>query len=176
MIDCPFDPYGVFRPTKPGYCYATITVPLPVTSDNCGVASAINDFNNTSNASGNYPAGMTIITWTVTDVNGNTSTCQDYIYVFDTQKPTVLTQNITVYLNSNGFVSITPSQINNGSHDNCGIQSLVLSQTLFTCANVGPNTVILTVTDMNGNQNTGSATVTVIDIRLRCKLSYLTWH
>jgi hypothetical protein len=47
--------------------------------------------------------------------------------------------------------------------DACGIQSLALNITTFNCANVNGNTVILTVTDVNSNTSTCSATVTIED-------------
>ena len=40
--------------------------------DNCGILSVINDYNNTDDASDDYPVGTTMVCWTVTDVNGNT--------------------------------------------------------------------------------------------------------
>ena len=49
---------------------------------------------------------------------------------------------------------IAASQINNGSIDACGIASLTLNNNSFTCANVGINPVVLTVTDVNGNAAT----------------------
>ncbi|MBK9453146.1 MAG: HYR domain-containing protein, partial [Bacteroidetes bacterium] len=51
--------------------------------------------------------------------------------------------------------------MNNGSSDACGIASLALNITTFNCANVNGNTVILTVTDVNGNSSTCSANVTI---------------
>ncbi|WP_223154786.1 HYR domain-containing protein, partial [Aestuariibaculum sediminum] len=62
-----------------------------------------------------------------------------------------------------GNASITAADIDNGSNDACGIKSLALDNTAFTCANVGPNSVTLTVTDNNDNTATCSATVTVQD-------------
>src|SRR5207245_61721 len=47
--------------------------------------------------------------------------------------------------------------------DACGIASLSLSQTNFDCANIGTNSVTLTVTDNNGNSQTCTATVSVVD-------------
>ena len=41
---------------------------------------------------------------------------------------------------------------------------MTVSPSAFTCANVGANTVVLTVTDVNGNVQSGAATVTVEDI------------
>ncbi len=62
-------------------CNATIDIPEPEVSDNCGVLNYVNDFTNTGNASGIYPAGTTTVTWTVTDVNGNISTCSIIVNV-----------------------------------------------------------------------------------------------
>jgi hypothetical protein len=60
---------------------AFITVPIPGVTDNCGIASVTNDFNGTGDASGNYPAGNTAVTWTVTDIHGNTNTCVMYVII-----------------------------------------------------------------------------------------------
>src|SRR5690606_7000134 len=43
------------------------------------------------------------------------------------------------------------------------IVSMSIEQDAFTCANVGLNTVVLTVTDASGNVSTAEATVTVLD-------------
>src|ERR1019366_1344771 len=102
-------------------------------------------------------------TLTVTDVNSNVSSTTATVTVHDNIAPTVHTQNVTVLLNASGAASITTSQINNGSTDNCSIASYSLDKTTFTCSNVGANTVTLTVTDVNGNSSTGTATVTVQD-------------
>ncbi|MDX5477282.1 MAG: gliding motility-associated C-terminal domain-containing protein, partial [Cyclobacteriaceae bacterium] len=108
-------------------------------------------------------AGPNTVTLTVTDVNGNTSTGTAVVTVEDNTAPVVNTQNITVQLDATGTVTITAADIDNGSADACGIQSLSLDQTAFDCTNVGPNTVTLTVTDVNGNTATGTAVVTVED-------------
>jgi hypothetical protein len=72
-ITCPADKTVV---TSPGLCTASVALGSPTVSDNCGVQST------TNNAPNPFPVGMTIVTWTVTDVNGNTKTC--------TQKVTVI--------------------------------------------------------------------------------------
>ena len=73
------------------------------------------------------------------------------ITIQDTTSPIVNTQNISVSLNNAGIATITAAQINNGSTDNCAITSMSVTPNTFTCANVGTNTVTLTVTDMSGN-------------------------
>ncbi len=68
-------------PAPPGSCSALVDIPLPLVSDNCGVASASNDLNGTINASGEFPLGSTTITWTAIDVNGNITTTVQVISV-----------------------------------------------------------------------------------------------
>ena len=146
-----------------GGCSGQITVAAPTATDNCGIASLTNSFNNSANATDLYPVGSTTVIWTATDVNGNQNTCSQVITVNDNEAPDVLTQNVTIYLDANGAASTTASAVNNGSSDNCGIASMSLSKTSFDCSNVGNNSVTLTVTDIHSNSATGTATVTVVD-------------
>ena len=66
-------------------------------------------------------------------------------------------------LDLNGSASITAEQVDNGSCDACGIASISINKNTFTCANVGTNLVILTVTDNSGNVSTCTSTITVED-------------
>ncbi len=126
----------------------------------CGLQSI--SVSPTSTSCGQVGTPLTV-TLTVTDINDNSSSCMATVTVADTTDPTVLCQNITVYLDNAGNGSTTASAVDNGSSDNCGISSLELSQTDFTCNDVGPNTETLTVTDVNTNTATCMATVTVAD-------------
>ncbi|WP_207494385.1 FG-GAP-like repeat-containing protein [Aridibaculum aurantiacum] len=110
-----------------------------------------------------FPIGTTTNTFEATDAAGNKSTCSFNVTVTDNEPPTVVTQNITVQLDATGQAIITPSQVDDGSSDACGIQSMSLSKTSFDCSNVGANTVTLTVTDANGNPASATAVVTVED-------------
>ncbi|MGW8315613.1 MAG: HYR domain-containing protein, partial [Bacteroidales bacterium] len=103
-------------------------------------------------------------TWTYTDACGNTSNVNQTITIDDTTPPTAVCQDITVQLDATGNVTITAADIDGGSSDNCGIASMVLDVTSFTCADLGDNTVTLTVEDDCGNQSSNTATVTVEDI------------
>lgn len=107
--------------------------------------------------------GTKSVTLTVTDSYGASSTCTAIVTVTDNSAPVVLTKNITAYLDENGQVTITPAQVDNGSSDNCAIQSRTLDISTFTCDDIGANTVILTVRDVNGNSASNTATVTVVD-------------
>jgi gliding motility-associated-like protein len=128
-------------------------------TDNCGIDTMVLDVTAFNCAN----VGTNTVTLTVTDVNGNTATGTATVTVEDVMVPTVITQNITVQLDATGNVVIIPAQINNGSTDNCAIDTMVLDVTAFNCTNIGVNTVTLTVTDVNGNSATGTATVTVED-------------
>jgi hypothetical protein len=65
--------------TIPGWCAnvpgGSVDLGTPITSDNCGVASVV------KNNPASYPVGVTTITWTVTDINGNVSTATQTVTV-----------------------------------------------------------------------------------------------
>ncbi len=128
-------------------------------NDACGIQSLAVDPSAFTCAN----VGANTVTLTVTDVNGNVSTCDATVTVEDITPPTALCQDITIQLDAAGNATITAAQIDNGSNDACGIQSLAVDPSAFTCANVGANTVTLTVTDNNGLTSTCDATVTVED-------------
>ncbi|GCC50492.1 hypothetical protein SanaruYs_07070 [Chryseotalea sanaruensis] len=110
--------------------------------------------------------GANAVVLTVEDASGNQSIANVTVTVADNAGPTVVTKNINVDLDQSGNATITAADVDNGSSDNCtDLASLVLSIDIasFTEANVGANTVTLTVEDANGNSNTGTATVTVTD-------------
>ena len=107
--------------------------------------------------------GANTVTLTVTDKNNNVSTGTAVVTVQDNVPPVVITKNITIQLDASGVATIVASDVDNGSNDACGIKSLSVSKTSFDCSNVGPNAVILTVTDKNNNVSTGTAVVTVQD-------------
>ena len=87
------------------------------------------------------------------DQSGNTNSCQSTVTVLDTIRPTMICMNATLNLNNAGQATLTVANINSGSFDNCSIVTLTLSQTLFTCANIGNNNVKLTGTDQSGNSS-----------------------
>jgi hypothetical protein len=105
--------------------------------------------------------GANTVTLTVTDANGNTSTGTATVTVEDKVKPIAVCRSITVNLGLDGTVAVSPQQIDNGSGDACGAVMLSTNISLFSTANVGPNNVILTVTDKSGNSSSCTAIVTV---------------
>jgi hypothetical protein len=74
---------------------------------------------------------------------------------------TNFTGDFEFVLDENGTVTITPEDIDQGSTDNCGIESMELSQTEFTWSDIGTQEVIFTVTDLAGNSSSCIANITI---------------
>lgn len=126
-------------------------------TDNCSATSFSLDKTNFDCSD----VGQNNVTLKVTDASGNVATAIAVVTVEDHTPPTVFTKNIMVSLRG-GKAIIVPSQIDNGSYDACGIQSMSLSKATFDCSSQGKNTVTLTVTDIHNNTATGTAVVTII--------------
>jgi hypothetical protein len=77
--------------------------------------------------------------------------------------PNPVCQNITVYLDAAGSATINPLMVDGGSSAACGILNRTIDVSSFTCANLGPNSVVLTLEDLNNQIATCTAVVTVLD-------------
>jgi len=108
-------------------------------------------------ASGNYTVAVTDNNGCMQNVNVNIGVRPDE------EAPIARTRNLTVFLNAQGSAIITPTQLDNGSTDNCGVASIVASRTSFGCGDIGNNQIAFTVRDNSGNSSTVSTTVTVRD-------------
>jgi hypothetical protein len=150
-------PADIIQNTDAGQCYATVNLGTPTANDNCGIQSI------TNNAPSNFPVGVTVVTWNVTDVNGNQKIPLQLVTISDNENPNAIAKNITVNLDSAGTANIVASDIDNGSNDACGIKTISVSKTSFNCSNLGANTVVLTVTDNHDNVSTANAVVTIED-------------
>jgi len=134
----------------------------PVTADNCGVLSVTND------APLNFPVGTTTVTWTVKDIHGNHATATQSVTVSDNQKP-VVTPPSNQFFCFNGDTYSIPSL---NAADNCGISTITYSisgaitrsgtgKDASGLFNEGQSVISWEVTDIHGNVNTATTTVTV---------------
>jgi gliding motility-associated-like protein len=139
-------------------CNYVGSIGMASATDNCSGNVTI-----TNNAPSAFPLGNTTVTWTAKDGANNVSTCTQLVTVVDYQQPNAVCKNISIALALDGKAIITSTDIDGGSSDNCGIASMVVSKTIFTCADLGTNTVTLSVTDNSGNSSICIATVTVTD-------------
>ncbi|MFV8838427.1 HYR domain-containing protein [Salinimicrobium soli] len=91
-----------------------------------------------------------------------TGTCTLEVVVEDNLAPAIsCVATLEVYLDQTGSATISPQDIDYGSTDNCSITSRTLSITTFSEADLGENTVTLTVIDASENISTCEATVIV---------------
>jgi Putative metal-binding motif/Secretion system C-terminal sorting domain/Pregnancy-associated plasma protein-A/HYR domain/Receptor L domain len=127
-------------------------------SDACGIVSYDTDV--TSFDCGDV--GANTVTLTVTDNNGNSSTCTATVTVQDNTAPSANCKNFTTALDPDGYYTLAPASVDDGSSDACGV-TLSVSPNSFDCGDEGTNTVTLTVTDDNGNSSTCTATITITE-------------
>ncbi|HEX8719884.1 MAG TPA: Ig-like domain-containing protein [Pyrinomonadaceae bacterium] len=73
-----------------GSCSASVDPGTATANDNCGVQSVAGTRSDNQDLNDPYPVGTTTITWTATDIHGNTATATQTVTVQDTQKPSVL--------------------------------------------------------------------------------------
>ena len=127
--------------------------------DNCGIGSrSISKTSfNCSEISGTNP-----VTLTLTDVNGNTSSCLAYVTVKDAIAPTAVCEDVTVALGPGGYVVVYGADLAPNSTDNCSVWSYLPGAKVYTKANLGPNNLTITVKDWSGNASTCVSVVTVI--------------
>ncbi len=71
-------------------------------------------------------------------------------------------QPFTLQLDSAGNATLLPSDIDNGSIVTCGTPVLSISQSTFTCEDVGTQNIELTVTDQNGNSEVCNSEITIV--------------
>ncbi len=152
-------------------CETFAQIPIPTVED-CSEEITITHnslyaFSGSEDASGIYPKGEHTITFFASDGCGNTSQCSMKVVIVDTEPPNPVCNNgVSVTIQQNGYVTVTPAMIENGSWDNCSdYQALVMqvSPNTFNCQTLGNQTVTLTVTDQFGNSAFCQTTVVVQD-------------
>lgn len=82
------------------------------------------------------------------------------VNVLDAIPPTAAARDLMLPLGPDGTATLDPVVIGGGSRDNC-LPILSLSQSRFTCDDVGENLVTLTVSDTSGNTAEANAVITV---------------
>ncbi|GAB4315628.1 MAG: hypothetical protein Kow0059_07790 [Candidatus Sumerlaeia bacterium] len=147
-------------------CGAVVEVPLPDFSDNCALKEVLNDYTQTTDASGTYPVGTTTVTWTAVDVADNVTTCATTITVHDVTPPLIECGPDLVVEGSTtdctALVTVPPP----AASDNCELAALTNSFNGTADASgvypPGVTTIIWTATDIHDNVTTCSQTVTVV--------------
>ncbi|SJZ53391.1 choice-of-anchor A domain-containing protein [Sediminibacterium ginsengisoli] len=137
-----------------------------VVSDNCG----INAQGARNNAPSTFPVGTTTVTWTVTDLSGNTATATQLVTVLSAKPVLVSPGNQAFCANQNGSKQFTIPALQQSSA--IGISSTTYAITGATSRtgsgvnasgnfNNGTSTITWTVKDKNNNVSTCAITVVV---------------
>ncbi|WP_139839273.1 HYR domain-containing protein, partial [Christiangramia flava] len=156
-------PENIVQPNDPGLCGAAVEFAMPEFADNSGQVT-IEQL--TGPASGEFfEVGTTTVTFRATDAAGNTAECSFDVTVNDTEAPTTETmENITVNAEQEFCGAVVDFGMI-GADDNCGLESVEITEGLASgeVFPVGTTTVTWTVTDIHGNTTTVSFDVTVVD-------------
>jgi len=106
--------------------------------------------------------GVNVVTFKVTDVNGNISTSTFNVTVEDNIDPDLTVQNTTILIDTSGNAYLKSSMVVVTISDNCGTDTVLLSKDVFDLTNLGDNNVNVTLKDKNGNSTTKPVVVTVV--------------
>ncbi|PHN02153.1 T9SS type A sorting domain-containing protein [Flavilitoribacter nigricans] len=129
-------------------------------SDACGISAFSLSAENFSCLDTDAPR---YVVMTVVDNRGNTSNCTATVMVKDKTFPVAKCRDIAVVLGPDDKTTIQAVDLDNGSSDVCGISHLAVNQSIFTCDDLGENTVRLTVMDRSNNLAVCNSTVTVAE-------------
>ncbi|MCP4442650.1 MAG: HYR domain-containing protein [Aureispira sp.] len=139
-------------------------------SDNCGITwSMFSSMNGPTAVYNCTQLGTMTETIVVYDAANNADSCSFNLTILDTIAPVANCQIYTAYVSGANTAVVNPSDINNGSTDNCALGTMLIngsSVATYTTSNLGYNPVTLTVLDASGNSSTCNTWVNVIDTSL----------
>jgi hypothetical protein len=125
---------------------------------------------NSLNAAGTYLSGLTTITFTATDLCGNTDSVSSFINIVDNESPTIGCSTVFLELDNTGVASITEDSLRTFFRptDNCEIVSITLvspTDLSFDCSDDLPlvQPYLFEVIDRAGNSNIGGCDIIVQD-------------
>jgi len=114
----------------------------------------------TNNAPATFPLGLTVVTWTATDANGQVATTTQNVTVQDTTAP-VVTAPVAVTVQATGATTLVA--LGAATVTDAVSAGLVATATPAGPYAVGVHTIIWSATDAAGNTGAATQTVTVQD-------------
>ena len=140
-------------------CQAVVTWGPPIYSDNCPGTV----LSSTKESGSTFNKGTTVVTYTATDLAGNTATCSFNVNVIDNSPPimSACPDNKTVSANSSCQAVVTwPSPT---VSDNCGTATLVVDKPSGSVFEVGTTKVTYTASTLSGESAICTFDVIVVD-------------
>lgn len=104
-----------------------------------------------------FNQGNSRVNYVIEDINGNRDTCNFRVRVIDNEPPVATCQPSIVRINPGGSVqdTISPADVGGLSTDNCGIDTLFVFPSIFSCDQIDDTVnVMLIAVDLSGNTDT----------------------
>ncbi|MGB1574147.1 MAG: HYR domain-containing protein, partial [Flavobacteriales bacterium] len=153
-------PADITQTNDAGNCSAEVAWTEPTAADNCAIAT----FTSSHSPGATFSVGATTVTYTATDIHGNSSSASFTVTVTDDEAPAIAGMPADMTLsNDAGDCSAIASWTAPTSSDNCGVTSFTSTHDSGDSFAVGSTTVTYTAMDAAGNTTTASFTVTVTD-------------
>ena len=160
--------------TAPAFVGALNDTTLYTTKDSCSVYYAwtqptieenSTNYTTTTNVSapnGNFALGTHTIYYTVEDAAGLSDSIGFTITVIDSVGPALYTNAQSLTLDSDGFATLSVGQVDSNSFDCSGIDTLWITQELFTCMDIGSPVVWFHGIDSLGYHDSVQVPVTIL--------------
>ena len=143
-----------------GLCGATVSWTIPTAADNCELLT----FTANQVPGDFYAVGITTVTYTAMDTEGNMAAASFTITITDDEDAAITDMPANINLsNDAGVCSAVATWDEPTATDNCGIATFTSTHDSGDAFAVGTTTVTYTATDVNGNVITDSFDVVVTD-------------
>jgi regulation of enolase protein 1 (concanavalin A-like superfamily) len=129
-------------------------------NDACGIGG----LSVSPNTFGCSNTGANMVTLSVSDINGNTSSCNAAVTVEDNTAPSAVCKNTTIEIQPDGTYTLLESDVYDAanSSDNCSISSISFAATTFGCEDIDMTfPVAVTVEDPSGNSDNCTGNITI---------------
>ncbi|MDT0677833.1 LamG-like jellyroll fold domain-containing protein [Autumnicola musiva] len=138
-----------------GSCYATILIVAASAKDNCAVLDPTGTRDDGQNLNEEFPVGTTIITWEVTDDNGNAATpVQQKVTVKDSEAPELPVVNDVIW--GCDYTVAPPKAV-----DNCSGEITGTNTNATTFSSAGNYNITWSFTDEAGNTSNITQKITI---------------
>ena len=145
--------------TSTDSCSAFYSWAAPVVNENSNNYTLNTNY---ATPSGTFAIGTDTVYYTVTDGVGLSDSIGFIITVVDQIGPALRPDSISLVLDSMGFASLTVAQVDTGSYDCSGIDSLWITQHSFVCTDIGSPVVWFHGVDSLGYHDSVQLNITVL--------------
>ena len=146
-----------------GQCSVAVTWTAPTATDNCALAS----FTSNHQPGGVFPLGVTTVTYTALDTNGNSNSCSFTVTIKDAVAPTIQWFQTSLLLTvTTNCQALLPNLTTTNfilAVDNCSSVTVTQSVAANTALGLGTNKVVLAAFDPAGNVAYCTNSVLVVD-------------